>query len=356
MPVVARKLSNAIPLNGGGAPSREPKKRTVASKLRTTSANSAQVRPSRKRLQSTFPRKPPKTQPASMIIGRRDVDRQPRHAFAGEGEEDQGHQRPVAEEKRVEPRDVVDETGALFGGPRGTRPADERGDAHPGGDQTAETDEVFVDRNLDQRVVVERLVGALHALLDEPVAERSDQTGSQSLRVGEECRVQRDVDGGEDPGHDEPTLPAPHQADRNRSRNQPDHQRQRATPLRRIGIGQRIPAERGRRKRRQVRQGQGDGHDQKVERREVGAQAAAEAQNEYDRRQNDAGQRQDGSHPDQRRSDNRRRLARRRPVAQKDQQGGRPAGDRDGDAHEKDDLAAGTVPGFVQDLPQEDRR
>src|SRR3990172_5855768 len=67
--VVARRFSSSIPLNGGGAPSSDPTKRPAASRLSPTSASSAQVRPSPNRLHSTFPRKRPKTQPESKIIG-----------------------------------------------------------------------------------------------------------------------------------------------------------------------------------------------------------------------------------------------------------------------------------------------
>ena len=45
-------------------------KLTAASRLSPTSVSSDQVRPSPNRLHSTFPRKRPKTQPESKIIGR----------------------------------------------------------------------------------------------------------------------------------------------------------------------------------------------------------------------------------------------------------------------------------------------
>ena len=52
--------------------------------------------------------------------------------------------------------------------------------------------QVFVNRDLDQRVVVERLRAAFHGLLLHPIAKRADDPLEEAVSMVEKCGVKDD--------------------------------------------------------------------------------------------------------------------------------------------------------------------
>ncbi len=79
--------------------------------------------------------------------------------------------------------------GLLYDFGRFRGPARFVAQAEEDGEEQAKRGQEFVDGDLHEQVEIPGLAAALHALLDEPVAERADQPGEEARAVGEDGGV-----------------------------------------------------------------------------------------------------------------------------------------------------------------------